>query len=102
MMDAMTKPFLTLVALYSLSGLSQVAFAQNPALEGYANHLAFLAQVKGLDAADLVSVSSLGKSVGGRDVWLLTIGTGKTEEKPAIAIVGNVQGSHLAGGEIAL
>ena len=78
------------------------ALAANPALEGYANHEAFTAQVKELDASDLVSVASLGKSVGGRDIWLLTLGMGKTEEKPAIAVLGNVQGSHLAGGEIAL
>ena len=58
--------------------------------------------MKELDASDLVAVTSLGRSVGGRDIWLLTMGTGKTDDKPAIAIVGNVQGSHLAGGEIAL
>lgn len=74
----------------------------NPALEGYAKHEAFSAQVKELDASDLVEVTSLGKSVGSRDLWLLTVGTGKTAEKPAILIVGNVQGSHLAGGEISL
>lgn len=101
MMDAMTKHILPF-ALGGLCILSQAALAQNPALEGYANHEAFSGRVKELDASDLVAVSSLGKSVGRRDVWLLTIGTGKTEEKPAIAIVGNVQGSHLAGGEIAL
>jgi murein tripeptide amidase MpaA len=101
MMDAMTKHILPF-ALGGLFVLSQAALAQNPPLEGYARHEAFSAQVKELDASDLVAVASLGKSVGSRDVWLLTIGTGKTEEKPAIAIVGNVQGSHLAGGEIAL
>lgn len=82
--------------------LAGTVFGQNPALDGYANQEAFSAQVKELDASDLVAVASIGKSVGGRDIWLLTIGTGKTEDKPAIAIVGNVQGSHLAGGEIAL
>ncbi|MCE9526063.1 MAG: hypothetical protein K8R36_08415 [Planctomycetales bacterium] len=98
----MIKHSLSLLALYGLILLSQFALGQNPALEGYANHEAYSAQVKELDASDLVAVSSLGKSIGGRDVWLLTIGTGKTEDKPAIAVVGNVQGSHLAGGEIAL
>src|SRR5436190_1319107 len=89
-------------ACFVLVVLVRAACAQNPALDGYANHEAFSAQVKELDASDLVAVSSLGKSVGGRDVWLLTLGIGKTDDKPAIAIVGNVQGSHLAGGEIAL
>ena len=102
MIDTMIKPSISLLALCGLIFLSQIAVGQNPALEGYANHEAYSAQVRELDASDLVSVSSLGKSIGGRDVWLLTVGTGKTDEKPAIAIVGNVQGSHLAGGEIAL
>ena len=102
MIETMNKHLLPLLALSSLIVLAQPANGQNPVLEGYANHEAYSAQVKELDASDFVAANSLGKSVGGRDVWLLTIGTGKTEEKPAIAIVGNVQGSHLAGGEIAL
>src|SRR5687767_6715669 len=101
-MDAMTKHILTLLTVGGIIILAPAALGQISALEGYAQHEAFSAQVKELDAADLVAVSALGKSAGGRDVWLLTIGTGKTEDKPAIAIVGNVQGSHLAGGEIAL
>lgn len=102
MIDTMTKPFSTLTLLCSFFLVAQASLAQNGALDGYANHAAYSAQVKDLDASDLVTVSSLGKSIGGRDVWLLTVGTGKTDGKPAIAIVGNVQGSHLAGGEIAL
>src|SRR5688572_10668661 len=102
MMDTMTSHSVTLAALCGFFLLASQARAQNPALEGYANHEAFSAQVKELDASDLVTVASIGKSVGGRDVWLLTIGTGKTEDKPAMAIVGNVQGSHVVGGEIAV
>ena len=76
--------------------------AANPALEGYANDVQFTAQVRELDRSDLVAVRSLGKSVGGREVWLLTIGTGETDKKPAIAVIGNVHGPHLAGAELAM
>lgn len=81
--------------------------AANPALEGYANDVQFTAQVHELDQSDLVTARSLGKSVGGREVWLLTIGlekgdTGKTDDKPAIAVLGNVHGPHLAGAELAM
>src|SRR5262245_18344245 len=87
--------------------VSALAFAPrqaqaNPALDGYANDVAFPAQVRELDQSDLVTARSLGKSVGGREVWLLTIGTAKTEEKPAIAAIRNVQGPHLAGAEMAM
>ncbi len=74
----------------------------NPVLQGYLNHEQFSATVKKIGESELAEVVSLGKSAGGRDVWLITIATGKPESKPAIALLGNVQGSHLAGGELAL
>ncbi len=74
----------------------------NPALEGYANYEALAQQVEQLAESDLVSVKSLGKTIGGRDVHLLTIGTGDVDTKPAILIVGNVHAPHVAGSELAL
>jgi len=48
------------------------------------------------------SLKSLAKTNGGKDIWLLTIGTGKTEHKPAIAVIGGVEGNHLLGTELAI
>lgn len=50
----------------------------------------------------LVTLKSLVKTSGGKDIWLLTIGTGKTETKPAIAVIGGVEGNHLLGTELAI
>ena len=50
----------------------------------------------------LLKVKSLVKTFGGKDVWMLTIGNGQTEQKPALAIFGGVEGAHLLGTEIAL
>ena len=50
----------------------------------------------------LAGLRSLGKTNGGHDIWLLTIGTGKTESKPAIAVVGGTEGNHLLGTELAI
>ena len=50
----------------------------------------------------LVSVRSLVKTNGGKDIWLIIIGTGKTETKPAIAVIGGTEGSHLLGTEMAI
>ena len=50
----------------------------------------------------LVNAKSLVKTIGGKDIWMLSIGSGKIEQKPAIAIVGGVEGSHLLGTELAL
>lgn len=52
--------------------------------------------------AQFASLRSLGKTAGGHDIWLLTIGTGKTETKPAIAVIGGVDGNHLLGMELAI
>jgi hypothetical protein len=48
------------------------------------------------------SLKSLTKTNGGKDIWLLTIGSGKTEHKPAIAVIGGVEGNHLLGTELAI
>lgn len=75
---------------------------QSPALQGYQNQEQFSAAIKKIGESELAEVISLGKSAGGRDVWLITISSGKPEGKPAIALLGNVQGNHLAGGELTL
>lgn len=50
----------------------------------------------------LTSLTSLTKTNGGKDIWLLTIGSGKTDSKPAIAVIGGTEGSHLLGTEMAI
>lgn len=47
-------------------------------------------------------VRSLTKTAGGKDIWQLTIGSGNTESKPAIAVMGGVEGNYLIGMELAL
>ncbi|HEX2628407.1 MAG TPA: M14 family metallopeptidase, partial [Chitinophagaceae bacterium] len=47
-------------------------------------------------------VRSMVKTAGGKDIWLITVGTGNTDTKPAIAVVGGVEGNHLLGTELAL
>ncbi len=74
----------------------------NPSLRDYANYDALSQQITSLASSEYVTVTSLGKTLGGREIHVLTIGTGKTNDKPAILIVGNVHTPHLAGGELAL
>ena len=50
----------------------------------------------------LAKVRSLTKTVGGKNIWQITIGTGNTENKPAIVVVGGVEGNHLLGTELAI
>lgn len=49
------------------------------------------------------SLQSLAKSPGGNDLWVLTLSRGgNAATKPALALVAGVEGTHLAGIELAL
>jgi len=51
---------------------------------------------------DKMQFKSLGKTDGGKDIWVITLGKGETDKHPAIAIVGGVDGRHLLGVEMAM
>ena len=73
-------------------------FAQDyPTLSEQENRLKSIANASGN-----ATLKSLIKTEGGKDIWMLTLGTGDMENKPAMAIVGGVDGSHLLGVEMAL
>ncbi|WP_127132229.1 M14 family metallopeptidase [Pseudoflavitalea rhizosphaerae] len=90
---------LTALALCSLPALLA---AQSPA--GYSNHQQQSRRIQALASGypSLVSVQSLTKTAGGKDIWMITIGTKPADDKPAIAVVGGVEGQHLLGAELAL
>ena len=53
----------------------------------------------------LATVSSIGKSVQGRDLWMLTISNsdkGDPDKKPAMYIDGNIHANEIQGGEVSL
>jgi hypothetical protein len=60
------------------------------------------AQALARDYPALCSVKSLVKTAGGKDIYVLTIGTGEKEMKPGIAVLGGIEGNYIAGRELAL
>ena len=50
----------------------------------------------------LTILETIGKTDSGKDINVLTIGTGDIGTKPAIAIIGGIDGRYVAGQEIAL
>jgi hypothetical protein len=56
----------------------------------------------GTDYKSLCTVKSIVKTAGGKDIWVITIGTGDKDNKPGIAVLGGIEGSSLAGKELAL
>ena len=70
----------------------------------YNSHAQLTTRLKTLATkyAALTSVKSIGKSAGGRDIWALTISKGDAAQKTGILVVAGVDGTHLAGTEIAV
>lgn len=50
----------------------------------------------------LCSVKSVGKTHGGNDIWVLTIGSSNPDSRPAIAVAGGIDGSYVFTRDIAL
>jgi hypothetical protein len=72
--------------------------------QGYSDHARQTARLQALAKTNpqYTKLNSLTKTAGGREIWALTIGSGKMDDKPAIAIVGGVEGSHVLGTELAI
>lgn len=90
--------FFKLVFLLMTTG----ALAQNQ--QDYSSNTVLAQRVKALTQKypQWIKSRTLTQTAGGKEIWMLTIGTGKTEEKPAIAVVGGVEGKHLLGVEMAI
>lgn len=70
----------------------------------YQDHIQISKKIEelGRQYPDLCSVRSLVKTSGGKDIWVITIGTGNRDNKPGVAVVGGVDGKYLIGRELAL
>jgi hypothetical protein len=92
---------LYLFSLFFLLLLCNVS-AQNQ--QDYSNSTTLAQRVKALGDKypQWVKTRSLTQTTGGNEIWMITIGTENTKEKPAIAVVGGVEGKHLLGVEMAI
>ena len=70
----------------------------------YTNHkqLSQKAVELGKKYPELCSVRSLSKTEGGKDIWLISVGSGDRDNKPAVAVVGGVEGNYILGKELAI
>jgi murein tripeptide amidase MpaA len=76
--------------------------AGKPAVEGYADFDALRVRLEAIAESRFASLESLAVTGGKRDVYLLTVGTGKTDEKPAVLVIGGVHPPQLVGSELAV
>jgi hypothetical protein len=95
----MKKPFLqALLTITLFIGVMQLS-----AQTQYSNYKTMSQKVEALtkEFPLFCTSKSLIKTAGGKDIWIITIGTGDKDNKPGIAIVGGVEGSHILGKELA-
>ncbi len=55
--------------------------------------------------SDMARMNSVGTSIEGREIWVVEIGNPSgmpLEERPAVLVVGNLEGDHLVGSALAL
>jgi len=89
-----TLALLLLLAITTLAG--------PPAVEGYSDPGAFRGKLQSLAKSKLVSYSALARTLGGNDVALLTVGTGKVDTKPAVLLVAGVNPTRPVDSEVLL
>jgi hypothetical protein len=92
--------FLILLALLGVMTSAAEPAAEDPILDGYATPAEFDQQIAAFKQLPGVKVTSLTKTLGKRDVWLLTLGHEAITHKPALLLVGNVEPGHLIGSEV--
>jgi hypothetical protein len=96
---------LVVIAAANLGRLPRItAAAERPAIAGYADYNELVRQVAALAKPGWCEVSSLGTTLGGRKIFLISVTAGPTAaaERPAILIVGSVHAPQLMGSELAV
>ena len=68
----------------------------------YSNLDEISTRLEALDKNPNADLSTLTTTEGGKDIYVLKIGNGDLNNKPAIAVLGGVEGFHLIGVELAL
>ncbi len=87
-----------------LSTVLCIGYLQLSAQNQYSNSKTMSQKIDALsrEYPSICAIKSLVKTAGGKDIWVLTIGTENKDSKPGIAVFGGVEGSHLLGKELAL
>jgi hypothetical protein len=95
----MHNKFLFFMGWFFLFNIASTLIAQ----EDYSNHKQLSERLDKIASAypALVAKESLTKTYGGKDIWLVTVGSGAVSDRPAIAILGGISGDLILGTELA-
>lgn len=92
------------IVIKYLIAATVTVFLANPGAFGqYRDHATLNRDMNNLAKSNssICEIKSLVKTEGGKDILVLTIGTGDKHNKPGIAVLGGIEGSYLLGREIA-
>lgn len=94
-----------LLLLLGLMAAPPVVLAQQ--LDGYHDYDALTSEITALVSAHrgLASVESIGTTLEGRDIWLVTVGNSSgtpLDERPGLLVAANLEGNQLVGSELSL
>jgi hypothetical protein len=90
------------LALIVAVGLSVAGQDRPSPLDGYQDWDAFEKAIHKIRLGGNTRVATIGQTLSGRDIFVLTVGTGNFDSKPAILVLGSVHGPHLLGSELAV
>jgi hypothetical protein len=72
----------------------------------YLNHDGLTRELRAVvNSSNLATMESLGTTLQGRDIWMVTVGNSSgvpLAERPGVLVVGNLEGDHLVGSQLAL
>ncbi|MEP1151699.1 MAG: M14 family metallopeptidase [Balneola sp.] len=94
-----------ILGLCCLIGMMSVPIstqAQND--NNYRSYSEITSSMKALNNAhkNVTDLKSVAKTSSGKDIWVLTIGSGDVKNHPGIAVIGGAKGSHILGSELTL
>jgi hypothetical protein len=93
------RSFVALLLIISMG--KTVVTADDIGYHAYTAMTTFLQQLA-KQHSDLITMTSQGETIGKRNLWSLTVSAGSPDNKPAVLIVGGVEGSDLFGSELCL
>jgi hypothetical protein len=88
---------------YFLVACAALTMINLPVAGQYRDHAKLSSDMSNLAKANpsVCEIKTLIKTEGGRDIYVITIGTGDKHKKPGIAVLGGIEGNHLLGRELA-
>jgi hypothetical protein len=79
-----------------------IASQRDGAVEGYADFDALRIQLEELNRSPFADLSVLGRTRENREIFLVTIGKGRVDDRPAILVIGGLDATQLYGSELAV